>query len=92
MSKSYFNETSMMFIGGLMMAIAVECSGLHRRIALKMMITIGTSPRRLLLSFMIVTGFLSMWISNTATTAMMLPIVDAVCKALPKVINPGHQV
>ena len=75
----------MMFLGGLILAIGVETSGLHRRIALRMMLLIGTSPRRIMLSCMLATAFLSMWISNTATTAMMLPIVEAVCDALPKV-------
>ena len=51
-----------------MVAIAVEQSNLHRRLALKALLTIGTSPRRLMLGFMLPTMFLSMWISNTATT------------------------
>ena len=81
----YLNNATMMFLGGLILAIGVETSGLHRRIALRMMLLIGTSPRRIMLSCMLATAFLSMWISNTATTAMMLPIVEAVCDALPKV-------
>ena len=84
-ASQYLNNATMMFLGGLILAIGVETSGLHRRIALRMMLLIGTSPRRIMLSCMLATAFLSMWISNTATTAMMLPIVEAVCKALPKV-------
>ena len=83
----YLNNATMMFLGGLILALGVETSGLHRRIALRMMLLIGTSPRRIMLSCMLATAFLSMWISNTATTAMMLPIVEAVCDALPKVKN-----
>merc|ERR1719394_2120996 len=71
-----------MFLGGLIMAIAVEHCGLHLRVALKIIQVVGTSQARLMLGFMFTTMFISMWISNTATTAMMLPIVDAVVKAI----------
>ena len=60
------------------MAIAVEESGLHKRIALVALNTFGPSDRLLLLGFMVPTAFCSMWISNTATTAMMIPIIEAV--------------
>ena len=70
------------FLGSLIVAISVEKCSLHTRIALKALITIGTSPRLLMLGLMLPTMFLSMWISNTATTAMMLPIVDAVADAI----------
>jgi len=75
---TYFKESNMMFIGSLMVAISVEMCGLHRRIALKALLRIGTSPRLLVLGFMLPTAFLSMWISNTATTSMMVPIVEGV--------------
>ena len=64
------------------MAIAVEHCGLHNRVALRIIMMVGTSQARLMLGFMFTTMFLSMWISNTATTAMMLPIVDAVAEAI----------
>ena len=56
------------------MAISVEKCLLHQRIALKALVTIGTSPRLLMLGLMLPTMFLSMWISNTATTSMMVAV------------------
>merc|ERR1711936_1128394 len=77
---NYLKSTNFMFLGGLILAMAVEQSGLHQRVALKIMMMIGTNPRNLMLGFMLTTGFLSMWISNTATTAMLIPIVDAIAQ------------
>ena len=68
----------MSFSGSLITAISVEKCLLHQRIALKALTTIGTSPRLLMLGLMLPTMFLSMWISNTATTSMMVPIVEAI--------------
>jgi len=77
-SAPYANELIFLFMGGFFLAVTMQKWGLHKRIALGIMAFVGTSPNRLVLGFMIATAFLSMWISNTATTAMMLPIALAV--------------
>jgi sodium-dependent dicarboxylate transporter 2/3/5 len=74
----YFNHVIFLFIGGFIMALAMEKWNLHRRIALRIILLIGTSPRRIVLGFMAATFFLSMWISNTATTMMMVPMAMAI--------------
>ncbi|MFB0517394.1 MAG: SLC13 family permease, partial [Candidatus Neomarinimicrobiota bacterium] len=70
----YFNNVIFLFLGGFIVALAMERWQLHRRLALSIIAGLGGSPRRLLLGFMVATAFLSMWISNTATTMMMVPI------------------
>ncbi len=73
----YFDPVNFLFLGGMMIAAAMQQWGLHRRIALGIIAVIGSSPRRIVLGFMLGTGFVSMWISNTATTMMMFPIAMA---------------
>jgi solute carrier family 13 (sodium-dependent dicarboxylate transporter), member 2/3/5 len=70
----YANELIFLFMGGFFVAAAMERWNLHTRIALAIVAAVGTGPRMLILGFMVATGFISMWISNTATAAMMLPM------------------
>ncbi|RXZ64292.1 SLC13 family permease [Pelagerythrobacter rhizovicinus] len=70
----YANSIVFLFLGGFLIAIAMEKWNLHRRIALLTLARVGTAPRQIILGLMLATGFLSMWVSNTATTLMMLPI------------------
>lgn len=81
-SSAYFNHVIFLFIGGFLMALAMEKWNLHKRIALKILLAVGVSPAKILFGFMFATAFLSMWISNTATAMMMLPIVMSVIKAV----------
>ena len=70
----YFNHIIFLFIGGFLVALAMRKWKLHRRIALRILMIFGSKPRNILFGFMSATAFLSMWISNTATTMMMVPI------------------
>ncbi|MCF6285855.1 MAG: anion permease, partial [Candidatus Hydrogenedentes bacterium] len=74
----YMNDIIFLFLGGFLVALAMEHWDLHRRIALRLLLFFGGKPSRVLLGFMVPTFFLSMWISNTATTMMMLPIALSV--------------
>lgn len=73
-ASSYGDDTIFLFMGGFMIALAMEKWNLHKRIALSIILFIGTNTERIILGFMVATGFLSMWISNTATAMMMVPI------------------
>lgn len=73
-AREYMSWLILLFLGGFLIAIAVERWNLHRRIALHILRIIGGRPHRLVLGFMVATAFLSMWLSNTATTMMMMPM------------------
>lgn len=77
-AANYANWRVYLFFGGFLIAIAMESSGLHRRVALRTIRRVGTRPRRIVLGFMLASALLSMWISNTATALMMLPVGMAV--------------
>lgn len=73
-AASYANPIIYLFLGGFLLGIAMQTWNLHKRIALHVLKVVGSEPRRQIAGFMIATGFLSMWVSNTATAIMMLPI------------------
>ena len=81
-ASSYSHPMVLLYMGGFMIAMAIEKWNLHKRIALKTIYLIGSNVQRIILGFMIATAFLSMWISNTATSLMMLPIAIAVVTQL----------
>jgi sodium-dependent dicarboxylate transporter 2/3/5 len=83
----YANHLIFLFMGGFMLAQAMQRWNLHRRIALCIVNLVGTNPARLILGFMCATALLSMWVSNTATVAMMMPIGMAVTKQVADAIT-----
>jgi sodium-dependent dicarboxylate transporter 2/3/5 len=81
-AANYANNNIFLFMGGFILALGIERWSLHRRIALYIVRLVGTNPARMVLGFMLATAFLSMWISNTATALMMLPIALAVIASM----------
>lgn len=81
-TASFGHKYIFLYIGGFIIAIAIEKWNLHRRIALNIINLIGSDIKKIILGFMIATAFLSMWISNTATAVMMLPIGIAIISQL----------
>ena len=77
-SALYADKIVFLFLGGFILAKAIEKSSLHKRFALNILKVFGTNPKHIVGAFMVVTGFLSGWISNTATTMLMVPIAAAV--------------
>ncbi|MFA9431453.1 DASS family sodium-coupled anion symporter [Egicoccus sp. AB-alg2] len=87
----YANDLIFLFLGGFVIAIAMQRWGLHRRIALLTVRAVGTKSRQMIAGFMLATAFLSMWVSNTATAVMMLPIGVSVLGLVAKRVSsiPG---
>ncbi|NXP02116.1 S13A4 protein, partial [Certhia brachydactyla] len=81
-AAEYFKNTTLLLVGVICVAASVEKWNLHKRIALRMVMMAGAKPGMLLLCFMCCTTVLSMWLSNTSTTAMVMPIVEAVLQEL----------
>ena len=78
----YANKIIFLFMGGFMLGLAMEKHNLHKRIALNLIKKTGTNANGIILGFMFTTAFISMWISNTATTVMMLPIALSITSLL----------
>ncbi|WP_438767271.1 SLC13 family permease [Kushneria sp. TE3] len=75
---AYADPVIFLFLGGFLLGLSMQRWDLHKRIALRIMLIMGQNPRRQIAGFMMATGFLSMWVSNTATAVMMLPIATSV--------------
>lgn len=81
-STAYINDIIFLFIGGFIMALAMQRWQLHKRIALRVILLMGTGERQILLGFMAATAIISMWVSNTATTMMVIPIAMSILAKL----------
>jgi len=90
-SSNYMDPTVMLYMGGFLLATAIEKWNLHQRIALNIINLLGTDLRRIVLGFILATAFLSMWISNSATALMMLPIGLAVVTQFKSHLGSGQE-
>ncbi|XP_016047413.1 solute carrier family 13 member 1 isoform X2 [Erinaceus europaeus] len=81
-ASAYFKDFHLLLIGVICLATSIEKWNLHKRIALRMVMMVGVNPAWLTLGFMSSTAFLSMWLSNTSTTAMVMPIAEAVAQQI----------
>ncbi len=86
-SAEYINDTVFLFVGGFMVALAMQRWNLHKRIALTVLTRFATGPRLFLWGLMATTAFLSMWISNTAAALLMVAILAAVLERLKQVLS-----
>ncbi|XP_078273585.1 solute carrier family 13 member 1 [Rhinoraja longicauda] len=83
-ASAYFKDFHVLLIGIICLATSIEKWNLHKRIALRMVLLMGVNPGRLMMGFMLSCVFLSMWLSNTSTAAMVMPIVEAVLQQIMK--------
>ena len=87
----YANPVIYLFFGGFVLATAFERSGLHRRLALRLLTFVGTRPDRIVGGFMLTGGLMSMWVSNTAATLMLLPLATSVLRRTTRdATSAGH--
>lgn len=85
--QAYISESSFLYLGGFLVALGMERWNLHRRIALHIICRTGTGPRQIVLGFMLSTFCISMWVSNTASTLMMLPIAISLLTSLEESLS-----
>lgn len=90
-STNYFNDTLFLLLGSFFVALAMEEWDLHRRIALKFILYLGEKPRVILGGFMAMTAFLSMWLNNSATTSLMVPIALAILHQIKEATGESTQ-
>ncbi|MCH7410876.1 SLC13 family permease [Belliella sp. DSM 111904] len=88
---NYGNEIVFLYLGGFLIALSIEKWSLHKRIALNILLLVGNRLSHIVLGFMIATALLSMWISNTATSVMMLPIGIAIANQFESFKGNGNQ-
>lgn len=88
-TKSYADSTIFLFMGGFFIALAIEKWNVHKRIALGIIHVTGTNGNKIILGFILATGFLSLWLSNTATTMMMFPIALSVIQVIEEQREAG---
>ncbi|RMG32207.1 MAG: SLC13/DASS family transporter [Planctomycetota bacterium] len=81
-AEAYVDSTIFLFVGGFVIALGIERWGLHRRIALHVLALLGSGPRQLTFGFMVATAGMSMWVSNTASTLLMMPIGLALLRSM----------
>ncbi len=81
-APAYFEDTIALFLGGFCLALGLERTGLHRRFAHAVVRRAGADPRRLILGFLLAAGLVSMWVSNTATALLLMPVATTVVQAL----------
>lgn len=91
-TSAYGSDTIFLFMGGFVIALAMERWNLHKRIAINIISVMGTNTDRIVLGFMVSTGFLSMWISNTATSMMMVPIGLAIIYQVSEALKDSGSV
>uniref|UniRef100_W5NFY7 Solute carrier family 13 member 1 n=1 Tax=Lepisosteus oculatus TaxID=7918 RepID=W5NFY7_LEPOC len=89
-ASAYFKDFHLLLIGVICLATSIEKWNLHKRIALKLVILVGVNPGWLMLGFMVSSAFLSMWLSNTTTAAMVMPIVEAVIQQILNAEAEAH--
>ena len=89
-AEPFANPVIFLFLGGFLIAAALESCGLHRRIALAMLAAAGPRPEAIVAGLMAATAFVSMWVSNTATVAMFLPLAISIADLVDRVGRPGE--